>query len=133
MVPPERVPKEVDFLFKVNMEIKELQKFIAEESNRINANYLVDYDSEKRILHAVAKLLEESGEVSDATLKSLNAQRKAKMGEFDVKKVGEEIADVYFTSGIIAHLLKIDIEEALRAKMKKIEARYDKGGVEKNV
>lgn len=115
------------------MEIKELQKFVAEESDRINVNYLADYDHEKRILHAVAKLLEESGEVSDAALKTLKAQRKAKMGEFDINKVGEEIADVYFTSGIIAHLLGVDLEEALERKMKKIKARYDEGGREKDV
>lgn len=115
------------------MEIKELQEFIAKESDHLQKNYLDGYDLEKRILHAAVKTNEEVGELCDVVLKKIGAQRSTKLGDFDQSQIEGEVADVYFTTGLLAHLLEIDLEKALKGKMTKIESRYDKDGREADV
>lgn len=113
------------------MDIKELKKFISAESVRLEKNYLFDFDIDKRILHAIAKLSEETGELTEAVLKKMGTQRGQKLTDFKDEQLESEIADVIIVTAIIAELSGIDVEKAIVEKIKKIEARYDKDGKEK--
>jgi NTP pyrophosphatase (non-canonical NTP hydrolase) len=113
------------------MDIKELKKFITEENDRLQQNYLLDYDVDKRILHAVAKLSEESGELTEVVLKKMGTQRSVKLNEYKDEQLESEIADVIIVTSIIAELTGVDIEKALTEKIKRIENRYNNDGKEK--
>jgi NTP pyrophosphatase (non-canonical NTP hydrolase) len=111
---------------------KDLTEFISAESQRLNSNYYADYDGEKRVFSATVKMVEEVGELCDAVLKSHKVQRAEKMEGFDKSKLEHEIADVIITTLLIAELMDVDVNEALRTKIKKIESRYDNKGMEKS-
>jgi NTP pyrophosphatase (non-canonical NTP hydrolase) len=76
----------------------------------------------EKLLARGVKLSEETGEVCDAILGSLNDQRKNKQKQKH-SDVGEELADVIIVCGMIARTLNIDINEKLLTKMEKIEKR----------
>ena len=69
----------------------------------------------------LAKLTEEVGEVSDELLKSFSYARKHKLEKENNLK--NEIADVIIVTLLLAKNMNIDIDNALREKIKKIEAR----------
>lgn len=130
MVPLERALIDPRFFIRRIMISKELTQFIAAESNRLNSNYYADYDVEKRVFSATVKMVEEVGELCDAVLKAHKVQRAEKMVDFDKGKLEHEIADVLITTLLIAELMDVDVNEALRTKIKKIEGRYDSLGKE---
>lgn len=109
------------------MELKDFKDFVSKESDRLQDSYLKGYDLEKRILHAAVKANEEMGELCDVTLKKIGAQRKSKLEELDQQEIEDEIADVMITTGILAHLMGINVETALISKMKKIDTRFKEG------
>jgi NTP pyrophosphatase (non-canonical NTP hydrolase) len=115
------------FFIKEYMEIKDLKEFAAKQSEILGQNNLSGYDKEKRILHAAVKANEEMGELCDVVLKSIGSQRKEKSIDYKKEQIGEEISDVFFTVSILAHLLDVDVETALKNKMKVINSRYDNG------
>lgn len=114
------------------MDLQELRNFAAKQSKILQENNLVGYDKEKQILHAAVKSNEEIGELCDVVLRAIGSQRKAKNDYFKKEQLGEEVADVFFTVSILAHLLEVDIETALRNKMKIVTERYNEKGKETN-
>ena len=100
---------------------KELLEFIEIENKRLNEHFHKD-DSKKEVaLLRLAKLTEEVGEVSDELLKSFYYARKHKLEKGNNLDI--EIADVIIVTLLLAKNMNVDIDKALREKIKNIEAR----------
>jgi len=104
------------------MNIKALQ----EKSKLINdkTRYKLYTQKEKEILTKTIKLNEEVGELCNDILSILKLQRKSKLDKFDKRNVYEEFADVVLTTFQLANSTGVDIDRALRDKIKKIEEKY---------
>jgi len=103
------------------MEIKELKEFAEKDNKRLKKR---NQTSEKEsILTNAIKLGEEVGEVNDEILKYFGYQRKEKLEKKN--ELSHEIADVIIVASVLAESLGIDIEKALKDKMKKVDERYD--------
>jgi NTP pyrophosphatase (non-canonical NTP hydrolase) len=108
------------------MQLKELKKFIKKEDRRLRESYGSYKDEEKRILARTVKLTEELGELCDEVLSHVSLQRKVKLDKHDANNLPGEFADVVITTLLLAEVMKVDIEKALKMKIKKINARYKK-------
>ena len=109
-----------------NMRLKDLEKFIKKEDKRLRKSYGNYKDEEKRILARTVKLTEELGELCDEVLAYNSFQRKDKLDKHDVNNLPGEFADVVITTLLLAEVMKVDIEKALKDKIKKINVRYKK-------
>lgn len=107
------------------MTFSELIAFIDQENKRL-VRYYHDKktDPEKLVLFRTVKLGEEFGELCDEILALSKSQRQEKMKERD--NLGNEFADVLFTTLLLARMLKVDVTKAIKQKMKKVDARYGK-------
>lgn len=108
------------------MQLKDLKKFIKKEDKRLRKHYGNYKDEEKRILARTVKLAEELGELCDEVLSCNSMQRKDKLDNHDANNLSEEFADVVITTFLLAEVMKVDIEKALKEKIKKINERYKK-------
>jgi len=108
------------------MQLKELKKFIKKEDSRLKKHYGNYQDNDKRILARTVKLTEELGELCDEVLKSNSMQRKDKLDKYNENDLIDEFADVIITTLLLAEVMKVDIEKALKQKIKKINKRYKK-------
>jgi NTP pyrophosphatase (non-canonical NTP hydrolase) len=106
------------------MELKELLKFIEIENGRLKKRYL-NLDKEKMILAQTVKINEELGELCNEILKHCSLQRKEKLDNMDKKDIEEEFSDVLITTLLLAKSMDIDIENALKEKISKINKRYE--------
>jgi NTP pyrophosphatase (non-canonical NTP hydrolase) len=106
------------------MELKELLKFIEIENGRLKKRYL-NLDKEKMILAQTVKINEELGELYNEILKHCSLQRKEKLDNMDKKDIEEEFSDVLITTLLLAKSMDIDIENALKEKISKINKRYE--------
>ena len=102
--------------------MKELKDFIELESKRLRKQFKVD--DEKFALGQNVKLMEEVGELSSEVLTHLSLQRKRKLENHDKENIQDEFADVIFTTLILAKVMDVDIENALKNKIEKINKRY---------
>ena len=68
---------------------------------------------------------EELGELCDEVLSSGAMQRKDKLKNHSGENLPEEFADVLITTLLLAKSMDIDIEEALKRKIAKIDKRYE--------
>ncbi len=109
-----------------NMQLKDLRKFIKKEDRRLRKHYGGYKDEEKRILARTVKLTEELGELCDAVLSYNSMQRKDKLDNYDESNLAEEFADVVITTLLLAEVMGVDIEKALKHKIEKINKRYEK-------
>lgn len=105
------------------MDMKELLDFIELESKRLREMFKVD--DEKFALGQNVKLMEEMGELSSEVLTHLSLQRKRKLDNHDKENIQDEFADVMFTTLILSKAMNVDIEKALKSKIKKINKRYE--------
>jgi NTP pyrophosphatase (non-canonical NTP hydrolase) len=108
------------------MQFKDLKKFIRKEDRRLRKCYGGYKDEEKRILARTVKLTEELGELCDEVLAYNSMQRKDKLEKRDPNNLPEEFADVIITTLLLAEVIGVDIEKALKTKIEKINARYQK-------
>ncbi|MCX6795980.1 MAG: hypothetical protein NTW06_00600 [Candidatus Falkowbacteria bacterium] len=108
------------------MQLKDLIKFIKKEDKRLRKHYGNYKDEEKRILVRTIKLTEELGELCDEVLSLNSMQRKDKLDKYDVNNLSEEFADVLITTLLLAEVMKVDIEKALKQKIRRIDKRYEK-------
>lgn len=105
------------------MIFSELITFIDQENKRLVRQYHDKAtDPEKLLLYRTVKLGEEFGELCDEILALNKSQRKEKLKEED--NLSEEVADVLFTTLLLARMLKVDVTKAIKQKMKKVDARY---------
>jgi NTP pyrophosphatase (non-canonical NTP hydrolase) len=107
------------------MDIKELLQFIVIEDERLKKYYGNYPDQEKRILARTVKLSEELGELCDGVLSFNAIQRKAKLENYNGENLSDEFADVLITTLLLAKVMNVDIEEALKMKVVKINKRYE--------
>ena len=107
------------------MSLKELLQFIATEDERLKKYYGNYPDQEKRILARTVKLSEELGELCDEVLSFNAIQRKDKLENHNGENLSEEFADVLITTLLLAKSMDVDIEEALKRKIAKINKRYE--------
>ena len=110
------------------MDIKKLQKEIAEMNEKDRPKYKLYSQEEKEILTKTIKLTEEVGELANNILSVLRLQRKSKLEKFDKRNFYEEFADVIITTMQLANTAGVDIERAIGDKMEKIEKRCRHAG-----
>jgi NTP pyrophosphatase (non-canonical NTP hydrolase) len=108
------------------MQLKDLIKFIRKEDKRLRERFGNYKDGEKRILARTVKLTEELGELCNEVLNFNAMQRKEKLDKYDADNLSDEFADVLITTLLLAEVMKVDIEKALKQKIRKIDKRYDK-------
>lgn len=108
------------------MELKDLKKFIKKEDVRLRKRFGNYKDEEKRILARTVKLTEELGELCDEVLSFNSMQRKEKLDKYDKNNLPNEFADVVITTLLLAEVMGVDIEKALKNKIDKINKRYEK-------
>lgn len=113
------------------MKIKELTDYAALANDRLAKNNVKGFDDEKRVLHAAVKLNEEVGELCDAVLSHIGSQRGIKNAAHSPRHLENEIADAILATAILAQLVEVDMESALKSKMVKIDSRYDNTGMER--
>lgn len=105
--------------------------FINEFSQRIHD--LKRHDCKKaEILEGVAKLAEEVGEFSSATLTSIGCASDRKLKAFDKAELIEEFGDVIITACLLATELDMDINGALAERKKQIEDRWAKAALKES-
>ena len=104
------------------MTIEDLKKFIKIEAKRLEKRFGKTEDKEKLILSSTVKIIEEFGELAELVLK--NRQRKEKNIDNGTTALEDEFADSIITISMLAHDMGIDIEKALKNKIKKIDERY---------
>jgi NTP pyrophosphatase (non-canonical NTP hydrolase) len=108
------------------MQLKDLTKFIKKEDKRLREYYGNYKDEEKRILARTVKLTEELGELCDEVLSFNSMQRKEKLDKHNINNLSDEFADVIITTLLLAEVMDVDIEKALKGKIEKIDKRYKK-------
>ena len=96
------------------MEFKELSKKVVENAVSYGEKYHVDIDED----FALIKLFEEVGEFAQAVLIHRKKSRPEKHVDEETSKneLAKELADVVGMVMVNAHLLGIDLEEALDKK-----------------
>lgn len=108
------------------MEFKEFQKFIAEQSDVLDASYAPTNSMQEKTFARLAKIAEEFGELSGEVLASIGHQRKSKMAQYSPESLADEFADTIITTFLLAHTMKVDVPEALTRKIEKIKAKHNK-------
>lgn len=108
------------------MNLRTLEEKVRVLSKKIKPAYKFYTREEKEILTETVKLNEEVGELCNDILGVLKLQRKAKQRKFDKRNIYEEFADVIITTIVLAQTTGVDLERALKDKLKKIEERYIK-------
>lgn len=96
------------------MDFKELQKKVVENAINYGQKYNVQIDEN----FALLKLYEEVGELAQAVLIHQKKSRPEKhvSEEVSKKELGKELADIVGMTIVNAHLLGIDLEEAISEK-----------------
>jgi len=107
------------------MTLEELLTFIDLEDKRLKDSFENYTDIGKRALARAVKLSEETGELCSEILSFNSMQRQEKMNNYSKENLSHEFADVIITALLLAKTTNTDIEDALRIKIEKINARYN--------
>lgn len=78
---------------------------------------------EKEVLYETVKLNEEVGELCNDILAVLSLQRKSKLKLFDKRNLYVEFADVVLTTMQLANAMSVNLDRAVKDKLKKIKER----------
>jgi len=106
---------------------KELLEIIKNIQIKLDNKFKDSAITEKeKILASCVKVSEEVGELSWEVLKNIWIARKEKLDKFSEESLMWEFADSILSILVLAEQMWIDINEALKMKLKKIENR---GGV----
>jgi NTP pyrophosphatase (non-canonical NTP hydrolase) len=100
----------------------DLLQFINTEDERL-INYFECQTKNERILSRTVKLTEELGELCNEILAYNGYQRKEKLLNHDKDNIPNEFADVIITTILLAKTMDVDIKEALKNKINKINKR----------
>ncbi|HLD26651.1 MAG TPA: MazG nucleotide pyrophosphohydrolase domain-containing protein [Patescibacteria group bacterium] len=105
---------------KPQLTIKELQRKLREKEQQLRIKFVSLTKREKDILLKTVKLSEEVGELSNDILSVLSLQRKSKLDAFDKTNLYEEFADVVLGALALANTMRVDMDRAVKDKLKKI-------------
>ena len=108
---------------KLTMNFQELLQFIDLESKRLIQNYGQNSTEQEIILARTVKLTEELGELCNEVLAFNGDQREDKLNKMDKNNLPNELADVIITTLLLAKAMDVDIREALKNKIEKINNR----------
>lgn len=100
--------------------IKELQRQLRAREQQLRIKFVSLTKKEKDILLKTVKLSEEVGELSNDILSVLSLQRKSKLDAFDKTNLYEEFADVVLGVFALANTMRVDMDRAVKDKLKKI-------------
>lgn len=118
--PVERVPT---VRRQSDLRLKELSRWAGRQARTIARTRRVDPRGEEFLLAQTVKLGEEVGELYAEILGSMRMQRSAKIESFTDESMRGELADVLICTAIIAELMNIDLSDAVRTKMDRIDGR----------
>lgn len=106
------------------MTLKQLTSEYQKIADFINQRWPLK-NKEQRIFARFMKLTEETGEMADEVLTSMNLQRESKIAEFSQQNVADELADVLASVILLANELEIDLDEIMRRKLKYTRQRFE--------
>lgn len=98
------------------MDIKEFQKECVDIVNKVDAKLKINHNSEVTVMH----LIEEFGEVVRQVINP-----KLNRDNVNKENLGEEIADIILLTSKLADNYDINIEEAVKYKIKKLKQRHN--------
>lgn len=104
------------------MDLKELQKFATEENNRLNGHYGLGDEHVKMLAH-MTKVTEEVGELAEEVLMHLHLQRANKLANHPKENLEKEVADVIYTTAILASNLGVDLDKLMTTRIEEIKQR----------
>ena len=105
------------------MDIANLQNKIRALDEKRKPRYKLYTQTEKEILTRTIKLNEEVGELCNDILAVLALQRKAKLKLFDKRNLYAEFADVILTTMQLANAMGVNLDRAVKDKLRKIKER----------
>jgi NTP pyrophosphatase (non-canonical NTP hydrolase) len=106
------------------MTFDELSEFIAGYSQKLEAKFGKYDDKGKLILSSTVKLTEELGELCDEVLTFNSRQRQEKLDGRTDENLPAEFADAIIAVFMLAKDMDIDLNEAVKKKIEKINAKY---------
>lgn len=106
----------------MSMSLEKLQTFVDAVDAELNDKYKIDRISEKAYAR-MTKVTEEVGEMANAVGCCLGFQRAEKMANKSNLELGMEMADVILTTFLLAKVMDVNVEDALKQKMRKIMGR----------
>lgn len=106
------------------MTIQDLVNNYKKVSSALDKKYPMT-DKEKRVFARVTKMVEEFGELAEVSLAKANLQRESKGLDNIQQKTEEEFADVVATLLLLGIELDIDIESAIKRKIKSTNERLE--------
>ncbi len=104
--------------------LRYIQSVLSKHERKIRIRFATMTKREKDILSKTVKLSEETGELANDILSVMSLQRKSKLDEFNIKNLYEEFADVVITTAMLANKLHVNLERAVRDKLKKVLTSY---------
>lgn len=107
------------------MDFKQVEERLKEIAKHSPISYELKTPKEQEILSRTVKLNEEVGELCNDVLSILKMQRKAKLDQFDKRNIYQEFADVILTTMQLAMAAGVDIDRAVKDKLKKVEEKYE--------
>ncbi|OGK32704.1 hypothetical protein A3E10_00240 [Candidatus Roizmanbacteria bacterium RIFCSPHIGHO2_12_FULL_37_23] len=111
---------------KSEITLNNLQKQLSERERDLRIEFASLTKKEKDILMKTVKLQEEVGELANDILSVLSLQRKSKLEHFKKKNLYQEFADVTLSIIALANALGVDLDRAIKDKLKIILQEYSK-------
>lgn len=100
--------------------LKDIQKLLRSREQDLRIKFVSLTKREKDILLKTVKLTEEVGELSNDILSVLSLQRKSKLEAFNKANLYEEFADVVLGAISLANTMRVNMDRAVRDKLKKV-------------
>jgi NTP pyrophosphatase (non-canonical NTP hydrolase) len=107
----------------MTLTLEEFEDFIEEQDILLQGIHSKGQSARERIYARTVKLGEEYGELCDAILGSFGEQRTDKQ---DRENLEGEFADVVIVAYMLARSMQVDMQQALRQKIKKIRTKHNK-------
>ena len=106
------------------MTFDELSAFINDYSLKLEEKFGRYDDKEKLILSSTVKLTEELGELCDEVMTYNSRQRQEKLDGHSSENLPHEFADVLLAVFMLAKDMDVDLSQAVKEKIAKINAKY---------
>lgn len=103
-----------------------IQTIFEQKQRELRIPFFTLTKKEKDILAKTVKLSEEVGELSNEILSTLSLQRKSKLEKANKKNMYEEFADVILSTVALANSMKVNLDRAVKEKLKKVLTLYTK-------